>query len=92
MEVVNAAKPVTVMSWYRKLGARTFAGSKSRHYLGRPRIDYAIEQLVVRFAKENSDWGSERIADAMTNPGYTLSDQAVGNVATTTRYPTLTRA
>ena len=68
------------MSWYRKLVARKFDGSKSRLYPGRPRIDYAIEQLVVRFAKQNSDWGYDRIADTMTNLGYTLSDQTVGNI------------
>ncbi len=43
-------------------------------------MDDEIEQLVVRFAKENSDWGYDRIAGAMTNLGYTLSDQTVGNI------------
>ena len=45
-----------------------------------PRIDYEIEQLVVRMAKENSDWGYDRIVGAMANLGYTLSDQTVGNI------------
>ena len=31
-------------------------------------------------AKENSDWGYDRIVGAMTNLGYTLSDQTVGNI------------
>ena len=64
----------------RKLIARKFDGSKARRYPGRPRIDYEIEQLVVRMAKENSDWGYDRIVGAMANLGYTLSGQTVGNI------------
>ena len=79
-DVANAAKPDTIMGWYRRLVARKFDGSKSRRYPGRPRIDDEIEQLVVQMAKENSDWGYDRIVGAMANLGYTLSDQTVGNI------------
>ena len=79
-DVANAAKPDTVLGWYRKLIARKFDGSKSRRYPGRPRINHEIEQLVVRMAKENTDWGYDRIVGAMTNLGYSLSDQTVGNI------------
>ena len=68
------------MGWYRRLVARKFDGSKSRRYPGRPRIDDEIEQLVVCMAKENSDWGYDRIVGAMANLGYRLSDQTVGNI------------
>jgi len=79
-DVANTAKPDTIMGWYRRLVARKFDGSKSRRYPGRPRIDDEIEQLVVRMAKENSDWGYDRIVGAMANLGYTLCDQTVGNI------------
>jgi putative transposase len=79
-DVANAAKPDTILGWYRKLIARKFDGSKSRRYPGRPRIDDEIEQLVVRMAKENTDWGYGRIVGAMANLGYTLSDQTVSNI------------
>jgi len=79
-DVANAAKPDTILGWYRRLIARKFDGSKSRQYPGRPRIDDEIEQLVVRMAKENRDWGYDRIVGAMANLGYTLSDQTVGNI------------
>ena len=79
-DVANVVKPDTLMGWYRRLVARKFDGSKSRRYPGRPRIDGEIEQLVVRMAKENSDWGYDRIVGAMANLGYTLSDQTVGNI------------
>jgi len=79
-DVANAAKPDTLLGWYRRLIARKFDGSKSRRYPGRPRIDDEIEQLVVCMAKENSDWGYDRIVGAMANLGYRLSDQTVGNI------------
>ena len=79
-DVANAAKPDTIMGWYRRLVARKFDGSKSRRCPGRPRMDDEIEQWVVRLAKENPDWGYERIVGAMANLGYTLSDQTVGNI------------
>jgi hypothetical protein len=50
------------------------------HGPGRPRIDDEIEQWVVRIAKENADWGYDRIVGAMANLGYRLSDQTVGNI------------
>ena len=79
-DVANVVKPDTLLGWYRRLIARKFDGSKSRRYPGRPRIDKDIEQLVVRMAKENTDWGYDRIVGAMANLGYRLSDQTVGNI------------
>ncbi|MGB5276847.1 MAG: helix-turn-helix domain-containing protein [Gammaproteobacteria bacterium] len=79
-DVANVVKPDTLLGWYRRLIARKFDGSKSRRYPGRPRIDDEIEQWVVCMAKENSDWGYDRIVGAMANLGYRLSDQTVGNI------------
>ncbi len=79
-EVVSVVKPETLLAWHRKLLARKFDGSTQRHYPGRPRIDSAIEQLVVQFAKENRTWGYDRIVGALKNVGYTVSDQTVGNI------------
>ena len=36
---------------------------------GRPRIKGEVEQLIVRMAKENRDWGYDRIAGALANLG-----------------------
>ena len=52
-DVANAARPDTILGWYRKLAARKFDGSRSRRYRDRPRTDGKIEQLVVRMAREN---------------------------------------
>jgi transposase InsO family protein len=79
-EVANVARPETILAWYRKLVARKFDGSKARRSPGRPRIKGEVEQLIVRMAKENRDWGYDRIAGALANLGYQVSDQTVGNV------------
>ena len=79
-EVAVSAKPATILGWYRKLIANKFDGSKARRTHGRPRIDQEMESLVVRMAKENPNWGYDRIVGAMANLGYKLSDQTVGNI------------
>ena len=76
----NAARPDTILGWFRTLVARKFNGSNARAYPGRPRIAAEIEQLIVRMAKENPDWGYDRIVGALANLGHVVSDQTVGNV------------
>ena len=79
-EVASIVRPETILAWHRRLVARRFDGSKKRRAPGRPAIDRAIEELVVRFATENRDWGYDRIAGAIANLGHALSDQTVGNI------------
>jgi putative transposase len=79
-EVATVARPDTILAWYRKLVARKFDGSKARRGPGRPRITRVIEQLIVRMASENQDWGYDRIVGALANLGYVISDQTVGNI------------
>jgi len=79
-DVANTAKPDTILGWYRRHVARKFDGSNARRYPGRPRIAPELEDLVVRMAKENIDWGYDRIVGALANLDYTLSDETVGNI------------
>ena len=79
-DVATIARPETILGWYRKLVARKFDGSRARRGPGRPRIKREVEQLIIRMASENRDWGYDRIAGALANLGYEISDQAVGNV------------
>jgi Homeodomain-like domain/Integrase core domain len=79
-EVANVAQPDTILAWYRKHVARKFDGSKERRTPGRPRLDRAIEELTVRMAQENRDWGYDKIVGALANLGYEVSDQTVGNI------------
>src|SRR5262249_49234459 len=73
-------RPETILAWHRKLVARKFDGSRNRRSPGRPRTDKVLEALVGRLAQENHAWGYDRIAGAVANLGYTISDQTVGNI------------
>jgi putative transposase len=79
-DVATIAQPDTTLGWYRKLVARKFHGSKARRGPGRPRITREVEQLIIRLASENRDWGYDRITGALANLGHEISDQTVGNV------------
>jgi len=54
------------MDWARILA---YVTGKARRSPGRPRIKQEVEQLIVRMAKENRDWGYDRIAGALANLG-----------------------
>src|ERR1700737_2670664 len=79
-EVATVARPDTILAWYRKLVAGKFDGSKARQGPGRPRVKREVEQLTVRMASENRDWGYDRIVGALANLGYEISDQSIGNI------------
>ena len=78
--MANAAKPDTILGWYRNLVAQKFDGSKARRKIGRPPVDDDIEQLIGAHGEENPSWGYDRIAGALANLGHRVSDQTVGNV------------
>src|SRR5215510_3203524 len=67
-DVATAALPDTILGWFRRLVARKFDGSKHRSP-GRPRVERAIEELIVRMAEENRSWGYHRIVGAVANLG-----------------------
>ena len=67
-EIATVARPDTILAWYRKLVACKFDGSH-RHGPGRPRIKREVEQLIVRMAGENRDWGYDQIAGVLANLG-----------------------
>ena len=79
-DVANAARPDTILGWFRKLVAQKFDGSKARRKAGRPQLSPEVEQLIVRMAKENIGWGYDKIVGALANLGHTVSDQTIGNV------------
>jgi putative transposase len=78
--VATIVRPDTILAWYRRLVAHKFDGSPARRSPGRPPIDRAVEQLIVRIGEENQSWGYDRIVGALANLGHEVSDQTVGNV------------
>ena len=79
-EVATVVKPETILAWHRRLVAKKFDGSRQRSKLGRPPTNRELEDLVVRMARENRDWGYDKIQGAVQNLGYEISDQTVGNI------------
>ncbi len=68
-EVATIAQPDTILAWYRTLVAQPCQHVQPRKSVGRPRLDKALENLVVRMARENRSWGYDRIVGALMNLG-----------------------
>jgi transposase InsO family protein len=80
LELTTIVTPDTILRWHRELVAKKWDSSDKRKALGRPRIRQVIVDLILRFAKENSTWGCDRIQGALANVGYHISDTTVENV------------
>jgi transposase InsO family protein len=79
-DTVTIVKPETILKWHRTLVAKKFDGYRFRKRHGRPPTKAALEDLVVRLARENPAWGYDRIVGAVHNLGHRISDQTVGNI------------
>ena len=87
-EIATIVKPDTLLAWHRQRVAEKFDGSEQRKCVGRPRVDKELEDLVVQMAKENRGWGYDRIAGALAELDYEISDQTVGNILKRRGLPT----
>jgi len=80
-ELTTIVTPDTILRWHRELVAQKWDYSDRRTKRpGRPPVSDEVKQLAVRFAKENPDWGYDRIQGALANLGHAISDQTVGNI------------
>src|SRR5215469_3232577 len=79
-DIARVAQPDTILGWYGRLVAQKFDGSRRRAGPGRPQVLPEVEELVVRFARENRSWGYDRIVGALQNLGHQISDRTVGNI------------
>ncbi len=77
--IIRVFQPETVFKWYRELVRRKWT-YRGKNLGGRPRTDRELEQLVIRLARENSDWGNGRIEGECRKWGYDISDETVGNI------------
>ena len=78
-DIADLVTPDTLLAWHRKLIAQKYDGS-ARRGPGRPRTAHDIENLVVRMAQDNRDWGYRRIMGAISNLGHNLARGTVANI------------
>jgi putative transposase len=77
--VATIVPPETLLAWHRKLVARKYDGSKHRGP-GRPQTQKKVQDLVVRMARENRDWGYRRIQGALANLGHVVARGTIANI------------
>ena len=69
--------PMTLWRWHRRLVSRRWSYESRR---GRPSVDPEIRALVLRLARENPRWGSQRIAGEIKGLGLPVSATAVRKI------------
>jgi putative transposase len=73
-----SVRPETLLRWHRRLVAKHSTYPHRRP--GRPPIDDAVRELVLRLARENSSWGYLRIVGELRKLGIDVSATLVRNV------------
>jgi transposase InsO family protein len=71
--------PETIMRWHRDLVRRKWTFMHKRQG-GRPRIDAACEELILRLARENPSWGYSRIHGELVKLGQYVGRTTVRDV------------
>jgi putative transposase len=68
-------KPETLLRWHRRLVAG--AWTSPRRGQGRPPLDHGIQELIIRLATENPNWGYQRIKGELQQLGAQVSATAI---------------
>jgi len=75
---VFLVRPETLLRWHRRLVAKHWTYPHRR--AGRPPIDEAVRELIVRLARENTNWGYLRIVGELRKLAVDVSATLVRNV------------
>jgi hypothetical protein len=70
--------PETLLRWHRRIIARHWTYPHLRP--GRPPLGTEVRELILRLARENSNWGYVRIVGELRKLGITVSATLVRNV------------
>ena len=78
-DVIRIFQLQTVLGWHRQLVKRKWTyNPKGRG--GRPKTDSELEDLVVRLARENPDFGYGKIQGELGKLGYTIGEETIANI------------
>lgn len=77
-DVIFIVQRETILRWHRDRVRRKWAQKQSSSG-GRPPIKSEIEQLILRFVREN-DWGYGKIVGELRKLGHQVSDQTIANI------------
>src|ERR671933_99219 len=69
-------RPDTVVRWHRQ-GWKLFWRWRSRGRLGRRRVSAEVQDLIAQMARENPNWGSERIRGELLKLGISVSKRSI---------------
>jgi len=70
--------PQTLLRWHRELVARKW--TNRRRLPGRPPLDPALRELVLRLARENSRWGCVRIQGELRKLGIRVGATTIRSI------------
>jgi hypothetical protein len=75
---VFLVQPETLLRWHRRMVRRRWTHPTSA--TGRPAISEAVQQLVVRLAREHPRWGYQRIHGELLRLGWRVSASSIRRV------------
>jgi len=75
---VFLVSPQTLLRWHRELVRRKW--SYRHRSLGRPPLDPAVRELVIRLARENPKWGCVRIQGELRKLGVRVGATTIRSV------------
>ena len=78
-QAIRLFQPETILKWRRELVRRKWAFQRQRAG-GRPRTNRELESLIVRLARENRDWGNNKIQGELGKLGHVVSDETIATI------------
>ncbi len=78
-QVIRLFQPETVLKWHRELVRRKWTYRQPNRG-GRPRTSAEVAALIMRFVRENPDWGYGKLEGELRKLGYTLSEPTIAAI------------
>src|ERR1039458_7256348 len=72
--------PESILRWHRDIVRRRWAARSKRGRTGRPATQRNIRALVLRLARENTQWGYRRIHGELAGPGVKVAAPTVWEI------------